>query len=190
MWLVSKTSVAGNLPFRLGVGSYVIGRAKGAGVLIKDTTLSRQHAKITRIANSLVIEDLSSRNGTFVNGEQVTRQTLELGDEIRVGGVVCQIAASPLSMGQAEGDETTSTMQLPGGSTVDLDELTKAQIEVLRLVLQGLDEATIADRLNRSTHTVHTHLKAIFRQFEVHSRAELIVKAVKPTASSSISAEI
>jgi DNA-binding CsgD family transcriptional regulator len=183
MWLVSKASVAGNLPFRLNVGSYVIGRTKGAGILIKDTTLSRQHAKLICTANSFVVEDLSSRNGTFVNGERIMRQEVEVGDVIRLGGVVCQIAVSPLSMGEADGNETTYTMQLPGSSTVELDELTKAQMEVLRLVLQGLDEATIAERLDRSTHTVHTHLKAIFRQFGVHSRAELIVKAVKPTAS-------
>jgi pSer/pThr/pTyr-binding forkhead associated (FHA) protein len=183
MWLVSKVFVAGNLPFRLNVGSFVVGRTKGAAILIKDTTLSRQHARLIRTADSLVIEDLSSRNGTFVNEERITRQTVELGDEIRLGGVICQLAASPLSASDGDESETTSTMQFAAGTTVEFDELTKAQLEVLRLVLQGLDEASIANRLNRSAHTVHTHLKAIFRQFGVHSRAELIVKVVSPRAS-------
>jgi DNA-binding CsgD family transcriptional regulator len=183
MWLVSKASLAGNLPFRLNVGSFIVGRTKQAAILIVDSTLSRQHARVIRTAGSLVIEDLSSRNGTFVNGERIERQEVELGDEIRFGGIVCRVAASPISINEFEGSETTYNMPLPGGTTVDFDELTKAQMEVLRLALQGLDEASIAARLNRSAHTVHTHLKAIFRQLGVHSRAELIVKVAKPHSS-------
>ena len=183
MWLVSKVPVAGNLPFRLDVGTFVVGRTKGAAILIKDTTLSRRHARLIRTADSLIVEDLTSRNGTFVNGERIKRQKVELGDEIRMGAVVCQVVASPLSASHIDESETTSTMQYAGGTTVEFDELTKAQLEVLRLVLQGLDEASIAERLNRSAHTVHTHLKAIFRQLGVHSRAELIVKVAKPHPS-------
>jgi DNA-binding CsgD family transcriptional regulator len=183
MWLVSTGSVAGNLPKRLDAGEYVVGRTKGAAIVIRDLTLSRRHARLIRGANSLTVEDLDSRNGTFVNGERITRQTVELGDEIRFGGVECRLAASPLSATDFEDSETTFTTAVPGGSTVSFDELTRAQMDVLRLVLQGLDEAAIASRLNRSAHTVHTHLKAIFRQFDVHSRAELIVKAVNPPAT-------
>jgi DNA-binding CsgD family transcriptional regulator len=47
---------------------------------------------------------------------------------------------------------------------------------VLHLVLEGLDEPTIAERLDRSGHTVHTHIKALFKRFDVHSRAELLAK--------------
>jgi DNA-binding CsgD family transcriptional regulator len=183
MWLVSKASVSGNLPFRLNVGTFIVGRTKGAAILIIDSTLSRRHARLIRTADSLVVEDLSSRNGTFVNGERIARQVVELGDEIRLGGIACRVAASPLSMSEVEDSETTFNMPLPGTTTVDFDELTKAQMEVLRLALQGLDEASIAAHLNRSAHTVHTHLKAIFRQLGVHSRAELIVKVAKPHTS-------
>jgi DNA-binding CsgD family transcriptional regulator len=179
MWLVSTGSVAGNLPMRLVPGDYIVGRTKGAAIIINDLTLSRRHARLICGVKSLVVEDLNSQNGTFVNGERATRQTVELGDDIRFGGVSCRLVASPLSATDFEESETTFTAPLPGGTTVGFDELTRTQLEVLRLVLQGLDEAAIASHLNRSGHTVHTHMKAIFRQFGVHSRAELIVRAVQ-----------
>jgi DNA-binding CsgD family transcriptional regulator len=183
MWLVSAASAAGNLPIRLDPGEYVVGRTRGATIIIKDLTLSRRHARLIRANTSLIVEDLDSRNGTFVNGERVTKQSVALHDEIRFGGVECKLAGSPLAATDFEESETTFTALVPGGTTVGFDELTRAQLEVMRLVLQGLDEAAIASHLNRSVHTVHTHLKAIFRQFDVHSRAELIVKAVNPPAT-------
>jgi pSer/pThr/pTyr-binding forkhead associated (FHA) protein len=180
MWLISAASVAGNLPIRLDPGEYIVGRAKRVAIVLPDLTLSRRHARLIRSKNSLIVEDLDSCNGTFVNGERISKQSAEIYDEIRFGGVLCKLAASPLAAADFEDVETTSTAPLPGGTTIGFDELTRAQLEVLQLVLQGLDEAAIASRLNRSVHTVHTHLKAIFRQFDVHSRAELIVKAVNP----------
>jgi len=57
---------------------------------------------------------------------------------------------------------------------MNIDGLTPAQQEVLRLALCGLIEATIAERLGRSWHTVHTHVKAIFKRLEIHSRTELL----------------
>jgi DNA-binding NarL/FixJ family response regulator len=180
MWLVSAASVASNLPIRLDPGEYIVGRTKRAAIILHDLTLSRRHARLICSKTSLIVEDLDSSNGTFVNGERVTKQSVEMYDEIRFGGVVCKLAASPLAATDFEDSETTFAAPLPGGTTIRFDELTRAQLEVLQLVLQGLDEAAIASRLNRSIHTVHTHLKAIFRQLDVHSRAELIVKAANP----------
>jgi DNA-binding CsgD family transcriptional regulator len=179
MWLVSDGSVSGNLPFRLEAGEYVVGRAQGGAILIKNLTLSRRHAKLIRTPTALIVEDLNSRNGTFINGERITRQAAAVGDELWFASAACRLAASPLSAAAIEQSETTHTLPLASGSTVSFDELTRAQLEVLTLILQGLDEAAIAERLQRSVHTIHTHFKAIFRQFDVHSRAELIVKAGK-----------
>jgi DNA-binding CsgD family transcriptional regulator len=45
--------------------------------------------------------------------------------------------------------------------------------------VEGRTEPEIAALLGKSPHTVHSHLKAIFRLFDVHSRSELIVKLLK-----------
>jgi len=60
----------------------------GAEVLeltLADARLSSQHARITRLGRDWVLEDLSSKNGTWVNGKRVARQPLESGDAIFVG---------------------------------------------------------------------------------------------------------
>jgi serine phosphatase RsbU (regulator of sigma subunit) len=84
----------------------VLGRHPDCDVVIESAAVSRQHAHILRIDGGLFIEDLGSRNGTFVNGQLVQgRQRLADGDRIRVCEVALQfcdsspssIAADPLS---------------------------------------------------------------------------------------------
>jgi pSer/pThr/pTyr-binding forkhead associated (FHA) protein len=176
MWLVSTGSVSGSLPFRLEPGQYVVGRTPGADIVIKDMTLSRRHALLVRTNQGLVVEDLDSLNGTFVDGERTNRAAAEIGGEIRFGAVICIVSPSALIPASLLDLESTFAARALASKTVEIEGLTPAQTEVLRHALRGLDEAAIAARLKRSVHTVHTHLKAIFRHFEVHSRPELIVK--------------
>ncbi len=75
-------------------GELVIGRAvSGEGQLSEDPELSRRHARVAREPDGqLVIEDLGSANGTFVNGQRVeTRQRLKLGDAVRIGSTTMQV---------------------------------------------------------------------------------------------------
>jgi two-component system nitrate/nitrite response regulator NarL len=62
---------------------------------------------------------------------------------------------------------------------VRIDSLTAAQLAVVNHVLAGRTEAEIASLLDKSPHTIHTHLKAVFQRLQVHSRAELIVKVMQ-----------
>ncbi len=62
----------------------VLGRALDCQVHIRDLTVSRRHARITRVENRYLVEDLGSGNGTFVNDQAVRRHFLERGDVIRV----------------------------------------------------------------------------------------------------------
>ena len=66
-----------------------IGRSAGdEGRLGDDPEISRQHARIARDAQGqLVVEDLGSTNGTYVNGQRVAaRELLRPDDRIRIGG--------------------------------------------------------------------------------------------------------
>jgi DNA-binding NarL/FixJ family response regulator len=51
------------------------------------------------------------------------------------------------------------------------DGLTAREIEVLRLVAEGLSDAQTAERLVVSLRTVHAHLRSIYRKLDVHSRS-------------------
>lgn len=62
--------------------SLVVGRADDAGLLLAGDGISRQHARLTPGDDGVVVEDLGSANGTYLNGQRVTRDIARHGDEI------------------------------------------------------------------------------------------------------------
>ena len=63
----------------------VLGREEGCEIMIPVRQISRQHLRIVMDGGACVIEDLRSKNGTWVNGYRLTgMRQLEDGDEIRI----------------------------------------------------------------------------------------------------------
>ena len=79
--VIDSTQQRVNLP----TGEIFIGRAKDCDINIADQTISAHHARIVTYFNASYIEDLSSTNGTFLNGKRVKMHTLHPGDEISLG---------------------------------------------------------------------------------------------------------
>ncbi|WP_434993705.1 FtsK/SpoIIIE domain-containing protein [Arthrobacter sp. Ld5] len=71
-------------------GSYVVGRA-AADITIADPALSRRHALLTVAEDSIVLEDLGSANGTFVDGVAITTADITDAADLRVGASRCGI---------------------------------------------------------------------------------------------------
>jgi len=72
----------------LSGGENVLGREPTAAVSIDDATVSRHHARIVIDRGRAVLEDLGSKNGTWLHGARIaTSQALCDGDQIRVGSV-------------------------------------------------------------------------------------------------------
>lgn len=70
----------------------VIGRSPDADIHLADTFVSAHHARLEEGTAGLVIQDLASTNGTYVNGKAVSRPVrLEHGDEIRIGETVFRV---------------------------------------------------------------------------------------------------
>ncbi len=67
----------------------IIGRdADSARIAILDSQISRAHCRIFRSADGLQIQDMESRNGTWLNGGRIDRAPLRTGDRIRVGSTI------------------------------------------------------------------------------------------------------
>ncbi len=74
--------------FPLSGPSVVIGRLDECGIRIPLPEVSRRHVSISLAANRVVVKDLGSANGTYVNNNRVTEDTLRPGDHLVVGPVV------------------------------------------------------------------------------------------------------
>ena len=57
--------------------------------------------------------------------------------------------------------------------------LTASEIEIVKLIAEGLTTKQIASKRNISYHTVNTHRKNIFKKVEVSNTSELIMHAIK-----------
>jgi predicted component of type VI protein secretion system len=67
-------------------GAVTIGRGRDADLVLADELVSRRHAQVTPVGPVAVVEDLGSRNGTFVNGEGIHGPVrLAPGDQLQLG---------------------------------------------------------------------------------------------------------
>jgi len=80
-----------------------IGRAPDNALHVDNLAVSSHHARIFNDAGKLVVEDMNSLNGTFVNSQRVTRATLKPGDVVSVGKHSIEVRgeAEPLPAGAA-----------------------------------------------------------------------------------------
>ncbi len=72
----------------LGSTGRIIGRSANCGVRIPVSDVSREHCEVRVSGDRIVIKDLGSSNGTFVNGERVDETQLSPGDLVAVGPAV------------------------------------------------------------------------------------------------------
>jgi pSer/pThr/pTyr-binding forkhead associated (FHA) protein len=63
----------------------MVGRGPDAGIRLADPWVSRRHCEIDEINGTLVVRDLGSRHGTFVNGRRVTEWFLMPGSTLTLG---------------------------------------------------------------------------------------------------------
>jgi nucleotide-binding universal stress UspA family protein len=78
----------------LGGSVTTLGRNADCSVTLADPRASRRHAEIRSTGDGFLLTDLSSMNGTVVNGETVHERVLHDGDEIAVGATVMRFEAS------------------------------------------------------------------------------------------------
>jgi len=127
-------------------GALTIGRGEDCDVILRDRHVSRYHARISWVDGCYSVEDLGSKNGTHVNGRELTApQVLEDGDEIQIAlrfklAFVDAGATAPLTFPEAEEaglrlDEATRQVYMEGRLLEP--PLSPAQYRLLKLLVEG-----------------------------------------------------
>ncbi len=84
-WLVKLVDGKPTEDYRITEERIFLGRAPSSDIVVDDDLVSKQHAAIYFKNGEFIIDDLNSKNGTFLNGELVERAKLSDGDIIRLG---------------------------------------------------------------------------------------------------------
>lgn len=80
--------------FELKADRSTVGRLEDNNFQIPAPSVSSHHCEVLLRGNDVVIKDLDSTNGTFINGEQVTEQVLAVGQTVRFGSIEARLEAS------------------------------------------------------------------------------------------------
>ena len=103
----------------------VIGRGQDCDIRIDDPLASRHHCRFEIVGDQLFVVDVDSRNGSWVSGERVSRQTFLTGDVLRIG---------------------STTLQLHGGIDQRLDSVESTQTQQLSREQQSLNTLMVTVR--------------------------------------------
>jgi EAL domain-containing protein (putative c-di-GMP-specific phosphodiesterase class I) len=94
LWMLSG-QLADDQPvrrFRVDASRFTVGRKPESSLCISSPTVSREHAEMTAIDKGLLLRDLGSTNGTYVNGTRVTQPcTVQHGDLLQFGQMVFRV---------------------------------------------------------------------------------------------------
>ncbi|HET9595402.1 MAG TPA: DUF4388 domain-containing protein [Anaeromyxobacteraceae bacterium] len=85
----------------------VLGRQPGVELQLDEELVSRRHARLSFEGDELIVEDLGSTNGTWLNGARITRAVVSEGDRILVGG--CLMRVVPRDQAAAEPPAPTAS---------------------------------------------------------------------------------
>src|SRR5438046_1365606 len=83
-----------------GGGPWRIGRSPNCEIPLEDHAASREHAEVCRKGPLLLLRDLGSTNGTFLNTARVTQAPIQQGSILRIGdwvGILCATSAPDLA---------------------------------------------------------------------------------------------
>lgn len=152
-----------------------LGRREGSQLHLDDPHVSRSHATLHRKEGVIVLEELGSTGGTFVNGQQVHgSQVLRHNDLVRFGTVETRFEdRSSLLVSEDE------TQMIEVAPAEEKPVLSPRQQEVLSFLREGLTNPEIAVKLGVTERTVKAHCQEVFDRLGARNRTAAVAAAMK-----------
>ncbi|MBI3881496.1 MAG: DUF4388 domain-containing protein [Verrucomicrobia bacterium] len=130
----------------------IVGRALEADISLADHLTSRRHAQLSVHGDQVVIEDLESTNGTFVNSQKIRRAVVRPGDRILIGVTTLELQTQSQSItlpsGQAAAPRAGAAPAPVPGKTLAVTTM----VDAAKLISGSVKEIPIADLLQLLNH--------------------------------------
>ncbi len=97
----------------------LIGRSSDLDMTLVEDMVSRKHAKIITTDDAVIIQDLGSTNGSFVNGEKIKKARLKEGDRILIGTSILKLIAKEVAATDADEAAARETLAAAGSRKKD-----------------------------------------------------------------------
>src|SRR5687767_6813606 len=116
--LVFKSETAPVQALDLRSGVVRLGRRDDNDFQIDDPTVSTVHCELRVNGDAVVVRDLGSSNGTFINGQQIREESLAVGETLMLGEVEMILEPTPVTVAIPKWEEpkNDAPAQLPDGS--------------------------------------------------------------------------
>jgi DNA-binding CsgD family transcriptional regulator len=153
----------------------ILGRRESSDLKLSDPHVSRTHAAIRKAGGAVLVDDLGSTGGTYVNGEQIHGVTaLRHGDVVKFGTVETRFEDRTALM---SGDDATEMIELPPVENKPV--LSPRQQEVLDYLKDGLTNPEIAVKLGVTERTVKAHCQEVFDRLGARNRTAAVAAAMR-----------
>lgn len=150
----------------------IVGRSNDIDIVLIEDMVSRRHARILLQDDSLIIEDLGSTNGTFVNGEKVRRARLKEGDKVLIGTSIIRVA---LEESASEVTVASAKLKLQDSAT-----MRRTHNNQVRTMAGSLSEISLVDLLQLFSTSRKSGILVVRRDEDagrIHLRRGVIVHA-------------
>jgi hypothetical protein len=144
----------------LRVGSALVGRGADCEIVIDDLLASRQHARISIEGSGVVLEDLHSTNGVYVNGFRITRRTLlREGDRVLIGA--CELSLFERPAPPSSREEALATPPRRPRVPKPDEVPPTARESALRIVGSLASRLAAAGKVEEATRVMSAHLNRV-----------------------------
>jgi Nif-specific regulatory protein len=148
--------------YQLSGERITIGRVSSNDIVLKDSSVSREHCLIKKLDNRFIISDLNSLNGTFVNGKKAENTILKHGDKIHLGDFTFRFQTKEFVERSDEILFDKTEFRLPGSSVqLKIEEVFGAMARDLTALLR------ISDKINTIRHIEDLQSELLRQIFEV-----------------------